>query len=286
LFQVVAVDDSCSGSVSQNTWDIWAFFPGSSSGNYTVLSQSPLSTVVPVGQMSSTAATSLCSAGTGGTAANVFSAGLANGPVATWYQSNLFKATTAQRFQNPSSGNAVQVLDSAGTLQGEIGTNGSSGSTPEIRFAGGNIQINGAGSGGHFVFVGNDSSTMLKFSWSSASTVQWTDGTHTENLNPPATLTNAAWTLPACATNCTLPGNMLSVSWTPAAATASSCVEQTVTVTGLATGRAVSVSPPATLGAHVWAGSARVSATNTLAVSFCADATGGTPPSGAWTVIQ
>jgi hypothetical protein len=283
-FQVVAVDHACSGSVSQNTWEIWAFFPADSSGNYTILSQSPLSNVVPVGQMSSTAATSLCSAGTGGTAANVFSAGLANGPVATWYQQNTFKAGVPQRFQTPASGAAVQILDSGGALQGEIGTNGSSGSTPEIRFSGGNIQINGAGTG-KFVKMGNDSQTFLLFNWGTSSTVQWTDGTHTEQLNPPGTLTNATWTLPSCATGCTL-ATGLSVSWTPTAATASSCVEQTVTITGLVTGRAVSVSPPASLGSHIWAGSARVSASNTLAVSFCADATGGTPPSGTWTVLQ
>ena len=204
LFQVVAVDHTCSGSVSQNTFEIWAFFPSSSSGNYTILSKSPLSTVVPSGQMSASAATSACSAGTGGTAANVFAAGLSNGPVATWYQQNTFKATTAQRFQNPSSGNAIQILDSAGLLVGEMGSNGSSGSTPDVRFAGGNILINGAGAGGHFVKFGNDSQTMLNFSWLSSSTIEWTDATHTLVLNPPGTLTNAVWTLPPCGSSCTV----------------------------------------------------------------------------------
>lgn len=69
-------------------------------------------------------------------------------------------------------------------------------------------------------------------------------------------------------------------SITPAAATASSCVEQTFTYTPLATTQGVSVSPASSLGAHIWIGSTRVSAANTLAISFCADATAGTPPSG------
>jgi hypothetical protein len=76
-----------------------------------------------------------------------------------------------------------------------------------------------------------------------------------------------------------------SSSLTPTAATASSCVEQTFTLTGLTTGQAVlSANPPSALGTHVWIGSVRVSTTNTLAIDFCADATGGTPPSGAWLV--
>jgi phage terminase large subunit-like protein len=73
-----------------------------------------------------------------------------------------------------------------------------------------------------------------------------------------------------------------SFSWTPGAATVSQCTEQTVSVSGLATTQEVHVSPPASLGAHIWIGSTRVSASNQLAVSFCADATGGTPPSGTW----
>lgn len=74
-------------------------------------------------------------------------------------------------------------------------------------------------------------------------------------------------------------------SWTPAAATASSCVEQTHTVTGLVTNDVVDLRPPATLGTHLWIGSQYVSASNTLSVSFCADATGGTPPSGTWSIL-
>lgn len=74
-------------------------------------------------------------------------------------------------------------------------------------------------------------------------------------------------------------------AWTPGAATVSTCTEQTLAVTGLLTTQAVAVTPPASLGTHIWIGSARVSAANTLSVSFCADATGGTPPSGNYIVL-
>jgi hypothetical protein len=77
-----------------------------------------------------------------------------------------------------------------------------------------------------------------------------------------------------------------SVSWTPVAATVSSCVAQTVTVTGLATGQPLIVSPPSGIGSHVWIGASYVSAANTANVTFCADSTGGTPPSGSWTFQQ
>lgn len=77
----------------------------------------------------------------------------------------------------------------------------------------------------------------------------------------------------------------VSTSQTPAAATASSCVEQTFTFTGVATGQSVNVSPPASLGVHLWIGWARVSATNTVAIGFCGDATAGTPPSGTYVVM-
>jgi hypothetical protein len=77
----------------------------------------------------------------------------------------------------------------------------------------------------------------------------------------------------------------ISNSLTPAAATASTCVEQTFTYTGLATTMQVAVSPPASLGAHIWIGSARVSTANTLAISFCGDATAGTPPAGSYIAV-
>jgi hypothetical protein len=80
--------------------------------------------------------------------------------------------------------------------------------------------------------------------------------------------------------------NRYTVSWTPTAATASTCTEQTVAVTGIITGQAVRVSPPSNMGTHLWIGSMRASAANTLAVAFCADATGGTPPSGTWLVTE
>ena len=76
-----------------------------------------------------------------------------------------------------------------------------------------------------------------------------------------------------------------STVWTPAPLTASTCAEQTLSVTGLVATRAISITPPAALS-HVWIGSARVSAADTLAVEFCADATGGTPPGGNWLFTQ
>jgi len=77
----------------------------------------------------------------------------------------------------------------------------------------------------------------------------------------------------------------ISNSITPAAAKACQCVEQTFTYTGLTTGQGVWVSPPASLGAHIWIGSTRVAATNKLAIAFCADATAGTPPAGTYIAV-
>jgi hypothetical protein len=85
-------------------------------------------------------------------------------------------------------------------------------------------------------------------------------------------------------TNC--PTTAYTVSWTPSAATVSACVEQTVTVTGVVTTRQVGASPPGFVGTHVWIGSVRPSSANTVSVAFCADATGGTPPSGNWLFRQ
>jgi hypothetical protein len=77
----------------------------------------------------------------------------------------------------------------------------------------------------------------------------------------------------------------LSANITPGATTASQCIEQTFAFTGLATSDALSaVTPPSSLGTHIWIGSARPSARDTLAISFCADATAGTPPSGIYRV--
>jgi hypothetical protein len=83
----------------------------------------------------------------------------------------------------------------------------------------------------------------------------------------------------------TNPLTKITNSITPAAATASSCVEQTFTYTGLVTTQQAAVSPPSSLGAHIWIGSSRVSAANTLAIDFCADATAGTPPSGNYVAV-
>jgi hypothetical protein len=75
-------------------------------------------------------------------------------------------------------------------------------------------------------------------------------------------------------------------SLTPSAVTASTCAEQTFTVTGLATGQGIlAADPTSAMSSHVWIGSKRASAANTLAIQFCADATGGTPPTGTWNVV-
>lgn len=80
-------------------------------------------------------------------------------------------------------------------------------------------------------------------------------------------------------------GIKITNSITPAAATTSQCAEQTFTYTGLLTTQGVYVSPPSNLGAHVWIGTTRVSAGNTLAIQFCADATGGTAPAGNYIAV-
>jgi hypothetical protein len=75
-----------------------------------------------------------------------------------------------------------------------------------------------------------------------------------------------------------------SPSLTPAAATTSQCAEQTFTVSGVVSGQQINITPPSSLGAHVWISYARVSASSTVAISFCADATGGMPPSGTYVI--
>jgi len=77
-------------------------------------------------------------------------------------------------------------------------------------------------------------------------------------------------------------------TWTPAAVTASTCAEQTVSVPGLVANHAVTAVPPGILstGNHVWIGGTRVSSTGNAAVLFCADATGGTPAAGTWLFRQ
>lgn len=74
-------------------------------------------------------------------------------------------------------------------------------------------------------------------------------------------------------------------SLTPSAVSASTCGEQTFTVAGLATGEAVTIPNPPSALSHVWIGSARVSANNTLAILFCGDSTGGTPPTGTYSFL-
>ena len=73
------------------------------------------------------------------------------------------------------------------------------------------------------------------------------------------------------------------IAWTPTAASVSSCVEQAMpSIPNLVANRMVFVNPPAALGSHVWIGSVRSTGANNITVDFCADATGGTPPSGNW----
>jgi hypothetical protein len=98
-------------------------------------------------------------------------------------------------------------------------------------------------------------------------------------INPTLVPVPTTASLPAtCSGNQAYPGRPLLLRPRPA-------LEQTVTVTGVATTQAVRVNAPAFLGTHLWIGGARASAANTVAVDFCADATAGTPPSGTWLFI-
>lgn len=107
--------------------------------------------------------------------------------------------------------------------------------------------------------------------------------TGTPTAPTPATSDNSTTVATTAYVKANLP-TKYTPSLTPAATAASTCAEQTFTVTGLATGQAVlSANPPSALS-HVWIGSKRVSATNTLAIQFCGDATGGTAASGTWVV--
>lgn len=73
-------------------------------------------------------------------------------------------------------------------------------------------------------------------------------------------------------------------SFTPAAVTASTCAEQFFGSGIGGAGVYVNINPPSSMVAsHTWIGSVRQSA-GTVAVMFCGDATGGTPPSGNWVV--
>jgi len=285
-YGVVLIDHGCSGSAGNSTWDVYIKVGGGVTGMLSV-SYTPYGTWSPVGTISSTDPTTLCS----GTAANQLVA-TNLGQLTTSTFANVFNAGThSQSFQTATSGDqaAISIYDTTDVIQGVIGSSSTLTSAPNafsLRFAGGNAQLNSSSTGSKVVF-GNDHLTNLEFQLGN---LQWYDGTYTATLKRPATLGAAyAWVLPATsgtlAVTSQLPVNY-SVAWTPSAATVSSCVEQTATVTGLAMGKAVSVSSPDALGTHIWPGGARVSAVNTLAYAFCADATGGTPPSGTWLVTQ
>lgn len=68
-------------------------------------------------------------------------------------------------------------------------------------------------------------------------------------------------------------------SITPTAVTASTCAEQTFTFSGAVGQQSVSMTPPAS-SVHTWIGGARVTGANTVGITFCGDATSGTPPAG------
>lgn len=75
------------------------------------------------------------------------------------------------------------------------------------------------------------------------------------------------------------------VSFTPASVAANLSAEQTVALAGLATGDFVAVSPPGPLVAGIMVGACRVSATNTLAITFMNTTVGPlTPSSGTFIV--
>lgn len=88
----------------------------------------------------------------------------------------------------------------------------------------------------------------------------------------------------AAATSVACLGN-LSQSLTPVSVAAATCAEQNFTVTGLLVGDFVSVSPPS-ITAGVAPVCARVSAANTLTVTFC-NATAGAlvPAAGAYRIM-
>lgn len=69
----------------------------------------------------------------------------------------------------------------------------------------------------------------------------------------------------------------ISQSLTPVSVATITCVEQTFTVTGLAVGDSVTVSPPS-ITAGVAPVCARVSAANTLAITFCNPTAGALVP--------
>jgi hypothetical protein len=80
---------------------------------------------------------------------------------------------------------------------------------------------------------------------------------------------------------------VFSVSWTPASVGATTSAEQTVTVTGLTTAdKIVAVNPPSAHPAGCLQGSARASASNTLAVQFGnVTSSSKTPASGTYQVV-
>lgn len=77
----------------------------------------------------------------------------------------------------------------------------------------------------------------------------------------------------------------ISQSLTPVSVATATCAEQQFTVTGLAVGDAVSVSPPS-ITAGVAPVCARVSATNTLQITFCNPTAGALVPAAGVYQIQ
>jgi hypothetical protein len=134
------------------------------------------------------------------------------------------------------------------------------------------------------IFVDNGSQAWSGSCSTTDTTLGYVANASKVTLNSSGTAFTTTVIAPASqAGNVTVTPLRVSQSITPATATTGACAEQTFnTYTGLATGSAVFVSPPALVGAHVWIGAVRISAANTLAITFCADATGGTPAAGTY----
>ncbi|MCY1416540.1 hypothetical protein D9M71_320500 [compost metagenome] len=87
----------------------------------------------------------------------------------------------------------------------------------------------------------------------------------------------------AISTSVTASGRV-SQSLTPVSVAAATCAEQNFTVTGLLVGDFVAITPPS-ITAGVAPVCARVSATNTLTVTFCNPTAGAlVPPAGAYQI--
>ncbi len=112
-------------------------------------------------------------------------------------------------------------------------------------------------------------------------------------LTSAGTSTQPAWSASPSLTSVTLGASGTAVTQikvysqtvTPASVAANLCAEQTFTVTGLTTADKIFINPVAT-GNATSAGQVRVSATNTLAVTYCNPTAGAlTPAAGAANIV-